>query len=79
MAGKLGDALTPDVYDQQFVTYVSSGGTATTSSGTNIPYARYDKYDYYYNEAFLENMYVFYDGSDNMVAAVKGSAVTGGV
>jgi hypothetical protein len=62
MAGKRGDQLTPEVYDQQFVEYIDVGGSVLTKSGITITYARYEKY-------------TFYDGNDVLIAATKDSGL----
>lgn len=75
MAGKRGDQLTPDVYDQQFVEYVSVGGSVLTKSGLTITYARYETYTFYQGNSSPERMYTFYDGNDALIAATKDSGL----
>lgn len=75
MAGKRGDQLTPDVYDQQFVEYVDVGGSILTKSGLTITYARYEKYTFYQGSSTPEMMYTFYDGNDALIAATKDSGL----
>ena len=77
MAGKRGDQLTPDVYDQQFVEYVDVGGSILTKSGLTITYARYEKYTFYQGSSTPERMYTFYNGADVLIAATKDSGLVG--